>query len=228
MTGGRRRFPMGAPAWGENHLGLDAIVAFVDDELTPAARGRACEHLAGCPECAAEVVAQRQARTELRDAEVPSMPSSLLNSLRAIPNDADLPGPPPGLALSADGQFVSLLRPEPPQPPPPPPPPLSPRRSPLSRRARLGAGAAVSGIALGALALGAPAAPDVASPGAPFGGVVPNGPAAAVLDARMTLGPVATTSQPSAPQPITPASLEHSLAERLDRLPVVSPFRESR
>lgn len=214
MTGGRRRFPMGAPAWGENHLGLDAIVAFVDDELTPAARGRAEEHLAGCAECAAEVVAQRQARTELRDAEAPSMPSSLLSSLRAIPNDADLPGPPPGLALSAEGQFVSLLRPE---------PPLSPRRSPLSRRARLGAGAAVSGIALGALALGAPAAPDVALPGTP-GGTFDG----AVLDARMTLGPVATTSQPSAPQPVTPASLEHSLAERLDRLPVVSPFRESR
>lgn len=219
MTGGRRRFPMAAPGWGENHLGLDAIVAFVDDELAPGARERAGEHVAACPECASEVVAQRQARTELRGAAAPSLPSSLLASLRAIPNDTDLPAPPPGLALSADGQFVALLRPEPP-PPPPAPPRASLTRRPLSRRARLGAGAAVSGLALGALALGAPAAPEVALPG---------GSTTAVLDARMTLGPVATTTTASRPPaPITPASLEHRLAERLDRLPVASPFRRTR
>ena len=122
---------------------------------------------AGCGECAAQVVAHGQARAALRSARCPSLPSSLISSLRSIPQDADLPPAPNGLAMTRDGQFVAMLdsapprsnpaRPAPPSTPAAAPPaglaePLAPSRS---RRGRLGAGAAMSGLALGALAIGA-------------------------------------------------------------------------
>lgn len=130
------------PAWG-GHLALDAIVAYVDEELSPVARRRALEHLARCPECAAEVVAQTQARLALRGSAAPSLPSSLLNSLRAIPTETELPSPPAGLAVSSDGQLVSVQR-----------DPGRQRREPRNRRVRLGAGAVVTGLALGGLVAG--------------------------------------------------------------------------
>jgi anti-sigma factor RsiW len=140
MTGGRRRFELVPPDWGQDHLTSDAIVAFVDDELQSGARARAAEHLAACRECAAEVVAQRQTRAALRSAGGPELPSSLLHTLRAIPQAAKLPGPPAGLAMTADGVLVA---------------PGTGRRGPDrggSRWAWIGAGAAVSGLALGAIA----------------------------------------------------------------------------
>ena len=39
MTGGRR-FSLSSPDWGQAHLTLDAIVAYVDDELSPVAHAR--------------------------------------------------------------------------------------------------------------------------------------------------------------------------------------------
>ena len=171
MTGARR-FSLSSPDWGQAHLTLDAIVAYVDDELSPVAHARAQAHLECCGECRAEVVAQRQARTALRGAGGPNLPSSLLHSLRSIPVEAELPPMPPGLGVTADGQFV-LLRDVPQAPPDPacpeptsrrhahlppaglgPGPAAAPRR--FSRRARFGA---VSGLALGALAVGALATP---------------------------------------------------------------------
>ena len=73
-----RRFS--APDWGQDHLSLDAVVAFVDDELSAGAHLRAEAHLDCCRECRAEVVAQRQARTALRAADGPCLPSSLLRA----------------------------------------------------------------------------------------------------------------------------------------------------
>jgi anti-sigma factor RsiW len=105
MTGGRR---FAAPDWGPDHLSLDAIVAYVDDELTAGPHARAQAHLAACAECHAEVVAQRQTRAALRAADCPRLPSSLLHSLRCIPVEAELPPPPAGLGVTADGQFVLL------------------------------------------------------------------------------------------------------------------------
>jgi hypothetical protein len=155
MNEARRRFSVSTPDWGENHLTLDAIVAFADDELTAGAHARATAHLAVCPECSDEVVAQTQARAMLQSATAPSMPSSLLSSLRSIPQDADLPEPPAGLAMTSDGQLVSVLR-------PPaaarPPAARADVRLGQSRRLRFGAGVAVTGLALGALALAAPSA----------------------------------------------------------------------
>ncbi|MFR9801773.1 anti-sigma factor family protein [Pseudonocardia sp. RS010] len=133
MADARRRFGRSVPDWGVDHLSQDATVAFVDDELSTAARQRAAAHVASCGECAAEVVAQRQVRSALRAADEPHVPSSLLSMLRAIPQEAELPPSPPGLAVTADGQVVSVLRPERmphARTPAGPPPAASVRRTP--------------------------------------------------------------------------------------------------
>lgn len=153
----RRLFTVSAPDWGQTHLTSDAVVAFVDDELAQRPQARAAAHVDACPDCAAEVVAQRQARTALRGASCPSLPSSLLMSLRSIPQDTELPAAPAGLAVTAEGQLVSVLRNEAAKAAPAPAAPTAVdygRRPPASRRKRFGTGAAVSGLAIGALALG--------------------------------------------------------------------------
>jgi hypothetical protein len=173
VSAGGRRFSVQVPDWGQDHLSPEAVVAFVDGELGERPYDRATRHLAECGECAAQVVAQGQARAALRSARCPSLPSSLITSLRSIPQDTDLPPAPNGLAMGRDGQFVALLdsapatRSNPSRPAPPaaqaasalaaaPPAglaePLAPSRS---RRGRLTTGAAMSGLALGALAIGA-------------------------------------------------------------------------
>lgn len=98
--------------WGfaEQHLALDALVAFVDGELSPNAYDRAASHLARCPACAADATAQRQARTAVRSAAAPSMSPQFLQALQSIPCDAELPAQPDGLALTQDGQLVTVTR----------------------------------------------------------------------------------------------------------------------
>jgi anti-sigma factor RsiW len=218
VADGRWRITVTAPDWGQDHLSLEAVVAYVDGELAPGPHSRASQHLGQCPQCANQVSAQGQARKALRTAGGPCLPSALLSSLRAIPQDADLPGPPPGLAVSADGQLVSVLRPERrpshpggheirvqtrashPQLAAPPVPAARPGpASPRSRRLRVGTGVAVSGLALGALVFGAPGttpgAPAPAAPiptahrGVPVGpGFGGSGGSPGVLDARLQLG----------------------------------------
>ncbi|WP_406692633.1 zf-HC2 domain-containing protein [Saccharopolyspora sp. ID03-671] len=99
--------------WGlsEQHLALDALVAFVDGELSPSAHDRAVAHLAGCPACAADAAAQRQARAAVRAADAPSVSPQLLQALQAIPSSAELPAQPENLALTDDGQLVAVSRP---------------------------------------------------------------------------------------------------------------------
>lgn len=48
------------------HLGPEAVAAFVDHELSPAATRRAQDHIAQCAECHEEVVAQRGASQRMR------------------------------------------------------------------------------------------------------------------------------------------------------------------
>ncbi|MFN2494802.1 MAG: anti-sigma factor, partial [Pseudonocardiaceae bacterium] len=93
------------------HLAVDALVAFVDGELSAAARERAAEHLASCRTCAAEVAGQRQARSVVRSADGPQVPPRLLATLRAIPQTAELPGAPDGLAVTAQGTIVAFSDP---------------------------------------------------------------------------------------------------------------------
>ncbi|MBB3661863.1 MULTISPECIES: anti-sigma factor family protein [Prauserella salsuginis group] len=96
----------------ESHLLPDAVVAFVDNELSTGATERAAEHLAHCPWCAADVEAQRQARSAVRDADEPSMSAGFLASLRSIPQDTELDETPDNLAVTEDGQLVAVQRPE--------------------------------------------------------------------------------------------------------------------
>jgi anti-sigma factor RsiW len=96
----------------EAHLLPDAVVAFVDGELTSIAYDRASAHIARCPLCAADTAVQRQARAAVQAAEAPRMPAGLLAALRAIPTDTDLPDDVERLAVTPDGQLVAVQRPD--------------------------------------------------------------------------------------------------------------------
>jgi hypothetical protein len=98
--------------FGETHLMPDAIVAFVDDELSGTACERARAHLRKCALCAHEASTQREARNDVRGADLPSMPAGLLASLHDIPQDAELPPAPDGLAVTESGQLVFVQRPD--------------------------------------------------------------------------------------------------------------------
>ncbi len=78
--------PVGPRQFGSTeHLSTEAIAAFVDNELRLTPHLRAANHLSLCPQCAAEVEAQRQARSALRESCPIAMPSSLLGQLSQIP-----------------------------------------------------------------------------------------------------------------------------------------------
>ncbi|MGH3766640.1 MAG: zf-HC2 domain-containing protein [Pseudonocardiaceae bacterium] len=93
------------------HLAVDAVVAFVDGELAPAADDRAAAHLMECSSCAAEIAAQRQASSVVRSAHCPPAPADLLAALLDIPQTADLPDIAPGLAVTAEGTVVEVADP---------------------------------------------------------------------------------------------------------------------
>jgi anti-sigma factor RsiW len=69
----------------DEHLTLDAIVAFTDGEMPLIAYQRAAAHLDRCPRCTEEVAEQASAREFLRSAQAPAMPRSLWEALRSIP-----------------------------------------------------------------------------------------------------------------------------------------------
>jgi hypothetical protein len=227
--------------WGlpESHLLPDAVVAFVDQELSLAAHERAATHVARCPGCAADVSAQRQARTAVQSAHAPSMSAGFLASLRSIPQDADVPTSPDNLAVTQDGQLVAVQRPD----------RVAGLRgvSPTSvlgggavlgqsstlgnsatllgagsrlnggatrRRAAQGAGVVVSGLVLSALALVATSsATDTVVPRDPSGQLPPAG----VLRAQLGGAP-ATTSVPAttttATTTVAPAAADDLLVGR--------------
>ncbi|MCV7280383.1 RNA polymerase subunit sigma-70 [Mycolicibacterium flavescens] len=95
--------PVGPRQFGSTeHLSTEAIAAFVDGELRLTPHLRAANHLSQCPQCAAEVNAQRQARAALRDSCPIVVPSSLLGLLSEIPHHA----PPEPPAESQPPQFA--------------------------------------------------------------------------------------------------------------------------
>jgi anti-sigma factor RsiW len=190
VSSGRWRISVTTPDWGHDHLSSDAIVAYVDDELASGPYLRATQHLAQCRECAAQVIAQGQARAALRMADCPSLPTSLLSSLRSIPQEADLPAPPAGLAVTPDGQLVSVLRPERAAEQADS---VAPVHGGRHRRLRLGTGVAMSGLAIGAIAFGIPGAAGGAPGAAPAPDDVLDRPAVggavSQVDARLELAP---------------------------------------
>ncbi|WP_298176204.1 zf-HC2 domain-containing protein [Saccharomonospora sp.] len=164
MTVGKGR---GLP---ESHLLPDAVVAFVDQELSLGAQERAAAHLAHCPRCSAEVAAQRAASTAVRQAQTPSISAGFLASLQRIPQTADLPPGPDNLAIGPDGQIVAVQRPDQvaglrdslpsgalgtsaPLGTSPTVLGNGPRLGGVRKRATQGAGVVVSGLVLSALAL---------------------------------------------------------------------------
>lgn len=70
---------------GDDHLGLDAIVAFTDGAMGLTAYQRAAAHVHRCDSCAAEVDEQVAVRQALRTASTPGIPTGLFESLRSIP-----------------------------------------------------------------------------------------------------------------------------------------------
>jgi hypothetical protein len=94
--------PVGAPRQfnSTEHLSTEAIAAFVDGELRMKAHLRAGHHLSLCQQCAAEVEAQGQARTALRDSRPVSMPSTLMGLLSQIPQSTPDETTPPQLRLT--------------------------------------------------------------------------------------------------------------------------------
>jgi len=209
----------------EQHLATDAVVAFVDGELSIAAHERATRHLAGCTLCTAEVAAQRQARAAVRGAISPAMPASLLAALHAIPHSVELPPGPAVLAVGEDGELVVAQRPH---------PSLngsslngSPLNgSPLNGAAPLGlsaplgsgdrlgstglggasgratrrvvgAGMVVSGLVLGALALTSPGEPT--APGSPRPGAETGSIPASAVTARFDLERRTDQGKPEVP-----------------------------
>jgi len=167
--------------WGlsEQHLLPDAVVAFVDGELSATAHDRAASHVARCALCAAEIRAQRQAASAVQSANTFSAPAGLLANLRAIPQQVEMPAMPDGLAMTQDGQLVAVQRPD--------RVPALGGTAPLGssaklgeggsvlgrkpgRRAAQGAGVVVSGLVLGALALVNTASSGEEPPSAPSTG----------------------------------------------------------
>lgn len=101
-----------SPGWQltESHLLPDAVVAFVDGELSLGAQERAAVHLMRCPSCAQDVDAQRQVRAAVHACDAPSVPAGLLASLNSIPDTTELSTMPDNLAVDENGRLVAVQR----------------------------------------------------------------------------------------------------------------------
>lgn len=128
-----------------NHLTLDAVVAYADGEMSMVSYQRAAAHVSACPQCDAEVRAQLTARSWLRAAEAPAMPTSLLDTLRSIPVALPSPDSHPAPETRPATERAHNDRPTRALP-------AHQRSAHRSRRFRfLGTGALVAGLTVGAL-----------------------------------------------------------------------------
>lgn len=108
---------MSRPSIPAQHLSDEAVAAYADGVLGSTARARADRHLGECAECRYAVAVQREATWALRAAPAPSLPTGLLDRLRAVPATTPLEGPfgGPPLAIGADGTAAFATFPTPPQ-----------------------------------------------------------------------------------------------------------------
>jgi anti-sigma factor RsiW len=122
----------------DEHLTLDAVVAFADGEMSLVPYQRAAAHIMACPACAGDVAEQTAASQYLRQASLPRMPGSLFDTLKSIPVALPPRALVPSVMLdSASGRTVR-----------------ADDRSAAAgrgRRFRLGAGALMAGLAVGAV-----------------------------------------------------------------------------
>lgn len=103
-------------SWQEMHLATEAMAALVDNELSGGAAARARVHLSRCPECAAAVAAQAEAKTALFGSAGPTLPASLLSRLTEIPFTADMaPGMTDGVMALQGGSLMFASGPVPAQ-----------------------------------------------------------------------------------------------------------------
>jgi hypothetical protein len=99
----------GPSVFGLPHLSEDAVAAFADGVLSPAATARARRHCAECAECAEAVRGQREAAMMLRTAGAPALPAGLLDRLAGLPMSAQLPPPLSGLPITIDSDGVPVF-----------------------------------------------------------------------------------------------------------------------
>ncbi|CAB0745345.1 anti-sigma factor [Corynebacterium diphtheriae] len=101
------------------HLNPEAVAAFVDNELSPAAAHRAKIHLVHCPECREEIHRQRRAAERRRDGNNSDMrPSSdLIAKLQSIaaccpdgPTAEEVPLSPQSLLDKLDGVARNIYK----------------------------------------------------------------------------------------------------------------------
>lgn len=90
MPGGTRLSGVASSIF-QDHLGLDAVVAYADGALSLTAFQRAAAHVSHCADCAREVDEQTAVRRQLRAAADPPIPTGLMNSLLSIPLALPLP-----------------------------------------------------------------------------------------------------------------------------------------
>lgn len=121
----------------DDHLSLDAIVAYADGEMSLTSYQRAAAHLTRCAACAADVAEQTAASEYIRRACMPTMSGSLFDTLKSIPIALPPTGPVPGVMVdSVSGRTMRTHE--------------HPEHG-RGRRFRLGAGALVAGLAVGAV-----------------------------------------------------------------------------
>jgi hypothetical protein len=96
--------------FGLPHLSEDAVAAFADGVLAPAAAARARRHCAECAECSDAVRVQRETTLLLRSSRAPSLPSGLLDRLTGLPGSTTLPPRAFGAIAAVDADGSPMFR----------------------------------------------------------------------------------------------------------------------
>ena len=156
------------------HLSEDALAAYADGILSPAADERAAKHLRSCAECRTAVDVEREAKALLGAAPDPSPPAGLMARLLDVPMTADLGGSDRVLAIegdrlgwstgttSSDTRVVERRAAAPARPRPQVRPAGAARpagRSARARRTRRGLAVSLAGLAFGVIASAASTGP---------------------------------------------------------------------
>ena len=155
MSAGGRLFSVQVPDWGQDHLTVEAVVAYVDGELAERPYDRATQHLFGVSgmRCADGRAGPGPVGAAVGAMSQPAVLADVSAACDPAGHRASRPAQRP--SMGPDGELVAQLRPGPAAPIAPPPAGLWPPHLPRPVAPASGAGAAIAGLALGALAIGA-------------------------------------------------------------------------